>query len=95
MGRVIMYCTAVCPYCVAAERLLQRKGVADIQKIRVDMEPDRRMEMIQRTGRRTVPQIFIDDHHVGGFDDMAALDHEGRLDPLLASASGNAGPASD
>ena len=90
-----MYCTAVCPYCVAAERLLQRKGVTDIQKIRVDREPERRMEMMERTGRRTVPQIYIDDHHVGGFDDLAALDHEGRLEPLLASTSGNAGPAAD
>jgi len=79
-----MYCTAVCPYCVRAEQLLQRKGVSNIQKIRVDLEPERRQEMMERTGRRTVPQIFIGETHVGGFDDLAALDHAGGLDPLLA-----------
>jgi glutaredoxin 3 len=78
-----MYCTAVCPYCVAAERLLNSKGVADIEKIRVDLQPASRMEMMERTGRRTVPQIYIDDRHVGGFDDLAALDAAGGLDPLL------------
>ena len=78
-----MYCTAVCPYCVAAERLLSSKGVARIEKIRVDLQPARRIEMMERTGRRTVPQIFIDDRHVGGFDDLAALDAAGGLDPLL------------
>ncbi|MFA7281841.1 MAG: glutaredoxin 3 [Sterolibacterium sp.] len=81
---VLMYCTAVCPYCVRAEQLLQRKGVSNIQKIRVDLEPERRQEMMERTGRRTVPQIFIGETHVGGFDDLAALDHAGGLDPLLA-----------
>jgi glutaredoxin 3 len=80
---VVMYATAVCPYCVAAERLLRSKGVASIDKIRVDAEPARRAEMVERTGRRTVPQIFIGGHHVGGFDDLAALDHAGKLDPLL------------
>jgi glutaredoxin 3 len=83
MPRISMYCTAVCPYCVAAERLLNSKGVRDIEKIRVDLHPARRMEMMERTGRRTVPQIYIDDRHVGGFDDLAALDADGGLDPLL------------
>lgn len=78
-----MYCTAGCPYCVAAERLLNSKGVAHIEKIRVDMQPVRRTEMMERTGRRTVPQIYIDDRHVGGFDDLAALNAAGGLDPLL------------
>jgi len=79
-----MYCTAVCPYCVRAEQLLQRKGVKAIEKIRVDLEPERRQEMMERTGRRTVPQIYIGETHIGGFDDLAALDHAGKLDPLLA-----------
>ena len=83
MPRISMYCTAVCPYCVAAERLLKSKGVADIEKIRIDLQPDRRAEMMERSGRRTVPQIYIDDRHVGGFDDLAALDGAGGLDPLL------------
>ncbi|MFO1321255.1 MAG: glutaredoxin 3 [Burkholderiales bacterium] len=84
MPDITMYCTAICPYCVAAERLLKAKGVNDIVKIRVDTEPDRRVEMMERTGRRTVPQIYIGDRHVGGFDDLAALDRQGGLDPLLA-----------
>lgn len=84
MPRIEMYCTAFCPYCVAAERLLKSRGVEDIEKIRVDLEPARRAEMMERTGRRTVPQIYFDDFHVGGFDDLAALDHAGRLAPLLA-----------
>lgn len=83
MPRISMYSTAVCPYCVAAERLLNSKGVREIEKIRVDLQPARRAEMIERTGRRTVPQIFIDDRHVGGFDDLAALDAAGELAPLL------------
>ena len=83
MPPVRMYCTAVCPYCVAAERLLKSKGVTDIEKIRIDLQPDRRVEMMERTGRRTVPQIYIADRHVGGFDDLAALDSVGGLDPLL------------
>ena len=91
MRRVTMYCTAMCPYCVAAERLLRHKGVVNIEKIRVDMEPGRRAEMLQRTGRRTVPQIYVGEQHVGGFDDLAALDHEGRLEGLLGEASGAAG----
>ena len=82
-AKVLMYSTAVCPYCVRAEQLLRRKGVADIEKIRVDLEPARREEMMARTGRRSVPQIYIGDTHVGGYDDLAALDHAGGLDPLL------------
>lgn len=78
-----MYSTAVCPYCVRAEQLLQRKGVTTLEKIRIDLDPERRDEMMTLTGRRTVPQIFIGDYHVGGCDDLYALDREGRLDPLL------------
>jgi len=84
MALVTMYTTASCPYCVHAERLLARKGVTSIDKVRVDLEPARRMEMMQKTGRRTVPQIYIGALHVGGFDELAALDHAGELDPLLA-----------
>jgi glutaredoxin 3 len=86
MPKVSMYCTAICPYCVRAEQLLHRKGVNQIDKIRVDLEPERRVEMMHRTGRRTVPQIFIGDRHVGGFDDLSALDREGGLEPLLQEA---------
>lgn len=85
MPKVKMYCTAVCPYCVMAEKLLTKKGVAEIEKIRVDLDPGKREEMMQITGRRTVPQIFIGDRHVGGFDDLSALDAGGELDPLLAA----------
>ena len=84
-AKVLMYSTAVCPFCIRAEQLLKHKGVAEIEKIRVDLEPQRRQEMMERTGRRTVPQIYIGDTHVGGFDDLAALDHAGKLDPLLAT----------
>ena len=84
MANVFMYATAVCPYCVQAERLLAARGVKDITKIRVDEDPARRDEMIARTGRRTVPQIFVGDMHVGGYDDLAALDRAGGLAPLLA-----------
>jgi glutaredoxin 3 len=73
----------MCPYCVRAERLLEAKGVTDIEKIRVDLDPEQRTLMMQRTGRRTVPQIYIGDTHVGGFDDLHALDQAGGLDPLL------------
>ena len=83
MPRIVMYCTAICPYCVAAERLLDSKGVREIEKIRVDLQPARRVEMMERTGRRTVPQIYIDDRHIGGFDELAALDASGGLDSLL------------
>jgi glutaredoxin 3 len=85
MAKVLMYSTGVCPFCVMAERLLKAKGVADIEKVRVDLEPARREEMMQRTGRRTVPQIYVGDRHVGGYDDLAALDRAGGLEPLLAS----------
>ena len=83
MANISMYCTGVCPYCTMAERLLQGKGVNAIDKIRVDLSPEKRAEMMERTGRRTVPQIYIDDYHVGGFDDLSALDRAGKLDPLL------------
>jgi glutaredoxin 3 len=82
-ARVIMYSTGVCPYCIMAERLLKAKGVAVIEKIRVDLEPAQRTEMMQKTGRRTVPQIYIGETHVGGFDDLSALDRLGKLDSLL------------
>ncbi|WP_373295327.1 glutaredoxin 3 [Undibacterium squillarum] len=78
-----MYSTAVCPYCVMAERLLKSKGVEEIEKIRVDLDPAVREAMMQKTGRRTVPQIYIGDTHVGGFDDLSALDRAGKLDALL------------
>ena len=81
---VTMYTTAYCGYCVRAERLLAARGIDDVIKIRVDEEPAERMAMVQRTGRRTVPQIYIGEHHVGGYDDLAALDRAGRLAPLLA-----------
>jgi glutaredoxin 3 len=81
---VTMYATAVCPYCVQAERLLRAKGIAAIAKIRVDLDPAMRMTMMERTGRRTVPQIYIADLHVGGYDDLVALDRRGELDALLA-----------
>lgn len=84
MANVTMYATGWCPYCLRAEALLKSKGVADIEKIRVDLEPARREEMMKRTGRRTVPQIYIGDTHVGGCDEFHALDRAGRLDPLLA-----------
>lgn len=83
--RVLMYSTAVCPYCIRAEQLLQARGVTAIEKVRVDLDPARRDEMMQKTGgRRTVPQIFIGDTHVGGCDDLIALDRAGGLLPLLA-----------
>jgi len=84
MAKVLMYSTAVCPYCLRAEQLLSRKGVTQIEKIRVDLQPELRVEMIARTGRRTVPQIYINDEHIGGYDDLAALDRAGKLTPLLA-----------
>jgi glutaredoxin 3 len=85
MAKVLMYSTAVCPFCVRAEQLLKRKGVTEIEKVRIDLEPARSEEMTARTGRRTVPQIFIGDTHVGGCDDLHELDRQGGLDPLLAS----------
>jgi glutaredoxin 3 len=83
MAPVMMYSTAVCPYCVRAESFLRAKGVAEIAKVRVDLEPARRMEMMERTGRRTVPQIYIGGQHIGGYEDLVALDRAGKLAPLL------------
>jgi len=85
--KALMYTTAVCPYCLMAERLLNSKGV-EIEKVRVDLEPARRAEMMEKTGRRTVPQIYIGETHVGGYDDLAALDRAGKLDPLLNAQGG-------
>ena len=84
MANVTMYCTAVCPYCTMAEKLLMAKGVKEINKIRVDLDPAQLTEMIAKTGRRTVPQIYIGSTHVGGFDDLSELDQGGGLAPLLA-----------
>ena len=84
MAKITMYSTAVCPYCVAAERLLRSKGVAEIDKIRVDLDPQQRALMMEKTGRRTVPQIYINETHIGGFDELSALEHAGKLAPLLA-----------
>jgi len=85
MEKIRMYSTAVCPFCLRAERLLNSKGVTDIEKIRVDLDPRQREEMINKTGRRTVPQIYIGEMHVGGFEELAALEHAGKLDSLLAA----------
>ncbi len=85
MPKVLMYCTAICPFCERAERLLTRKG-AQIVKIRTDEQPERFEEMVERTGRDTVPQIFIGDRHVGGYDDLVELDMDDELEPLLAGA---------
>jgi glutaredoxin 3 len=86
MPKVTMYSTRVCPYCQMAERLLKSKGVDNIDKILIDTDPAKRDEMMAKTQRRTVPQIYIGEAHVGGFDDLAALDKAGGLDPLLAAA---------
>lgn len=85
MPHVLMYSTAVCPYCVRAEKLLRSKGITDIEKIRVDLDTARRMEMMERTGRRTVPQIFIGDTYVGGCDELYDLEHQGKLNALLSA----------
>ena len=82
-AKVTMYATAVCPYCIRAEQLLKQRGVTQIEKVRIDQDPVRRDEMIEKTGRRTVPQIFIGERHVGGCDDLYALDRAGGLAPLL------------
>jgi glutaredoxin 3 len=87
MARVVMYSSARCAYCRAAERLLARKGVRDVEVRRIDLEPGRRAEMTQRSGRRSVPQIWIGDRHIGGFDALQALEEDGELDRLLASAA--------
>lgn len=83
MPKVVMYVSGFCPYCTMAEKLLRARGVEEIEKIRVDQQPEQRTIMVQRTARRTVPQIFIGETHVGGYDDLAALDHKGELVPLL------------
>jgi glutaredoxin 3 len=85
MAKVLMYSTGVCPFCVQAERLLKSKGITEIEKIRVDLQPEQRDAMMAKTGRRTVPQIYIGETHVGGFDDLSALDRAGGLDKLLAA----------
>ncbi len=86
MAKVLMYSTAVCPYCVRAEQLLKHKGVQEIEKIRVDLQPAMRVAMMEKTGRRTVPQIYINGIYVGGYDDLASLNHAGGLDELLAKS---------
>jgi glutaredoxin 3 len=86
MSDVMMYSTAVCPYCVRAEQLLRARGVAEIAKVRVDLEPSQRAEMVRKTGRRTVPQIYIGGVHVGGYDDLVVLDRSGKLAPMLDTA---------
>jgi glutaredoxin 3 len=85
MAKVRMYATAVCPYCIGAEMLLKAKGIAEIEKVRVDLDPHQREEMMRKTGRRTVPQIYIGETHVGGYDELAELEHAGKLDALLSS----------
>ena len=87
MARVLIYSTASCPYCQAADRLLERKGVSDIERVRVDLEPARRTEMQQKSGRITVPQIWIGGRHVGGSDELHGLEDSGQLDNLLAKAT--------
>lgn len=84
MAKVTMYSTTVCPFCTRAEMLLKQRGVTEIEKIFIDRDPAQRDLMMERTQRRTVPQIFIDDKHIGGYDDLAALDQAGGLVPLLA-----------
>ena len=81
-----MYCTGTCPYCLMADRLLAKKGVSAVNRIRVDFEPERRREMVARAGRTSVPQIFIGDVHVGGYDELSWLDQLGKLDALLEGA---------
>ena len=83
MNRIVMYSTGFCPYCVMAEKLLRSKGVEEIEKIRVDLEPERRIEMLEKTGRRSVPQIYIGETHVGGYDDLAKLNKNNELTKLL------------
>ena len=87
MQSVKMYTTAVCPYCIRAKQILKSKGVDAIQEVRIDMDPEQRRHMMEITGRRTVPQIFIGDTHVGGCDDLIALDSRGGLEPLLKGSA--------
>jgi len=84
MTRIVMYSTGFCPYCIMAEKLLRSKGVEEIEKIRVDLDPARHIEMLEKTGRRTVPQIYIGKTHVGGYDDLAMLNRNDELVKLLA-----------
>ncbi len=86
-ARVLMYTTAVCPYCIRAKQLLKARGVSEIEEIRIDLDPAQRDEMMQKTKRRTVPQIYIGETHVGGCDDLMALDAAGELKPLLAGGA--------
>lgn len=86
MPKIIMYTTATCPYCLHAKQLLANKGFTQLEEIRIDLDPIQLNNMMEKTGRRTVPQIYINDFHVGGFDDLAALDHSGKLDLLLKKA---------
>lgn len=85
MAKVLMYTSAYCPYCTNAERLLNSKGVTEIEKVQIDTDPELKIAMMEKTGRRTVPQIYIGERHVGGFDDLRALDLAGELDPLLTA----------
>lgn len=85
MTKIIMYTTGFCPFCKMAENLLRSKGVKEIEMIRVDLDPEQRLDMMDKTGRRTVPQIYIGDRHIGGYDDLARLDHRGELVSLLIS----------
>lgn len=87
MNKVVMYCTAVCPFCTRAEALLSQRGVTEIEKIRIDTDPKQRDLMMEKTQRRTVPQIYIGQTHVGGYDDLAALDRAGGLVPLLQGST--------
>lgn len=87
MTEVRMYTTQVCPYCIQAKALLKQRGVAQINELRIDLDPQRRQEMMELTGRRTVPQIFIGGLHVGGYDDLAELERRGELAPLLSPQS--------
>ena len=84
-SHVLMYTTAVCPYCIRAKQLLKARGVVEIEEVRIDLDPVRRDEMMEKTKRRTVPQIYIGDTHVGGHDDLVALDSRGELMPLLSA----------
>jgi len=87
MADITMYATGACPYCMRAEMLLRERGATHIHKIRVDLDPEARQHMMQRTGRRTVPQIYIGAQHIGGYDDLAALDRRGGLTPLLQTSA--------
>ena len=86
MAKVLMYLTATCPFCQSAERLLEQKGVTDVEKVRIDLQPARRAEMMKMSGRRTVPQIWIGGRHIGGCDDLHELERAGELDPLLRAS---------